>query len=89
MNLIDAARHADATFAETVLAADTDSRAALELFIDLGQLDQAVVVLFLARYAGNMLALAMAQVNEAPCFAQGCGHPRHLGACDLCGCEAA
>lgn len=84
---MDAARHADATFAEVVLGNTTEARGALELFRDLDELDQAVVILLLARYSPRILAFALQQVNEAPCFTAGCGHPRHIGSCDLCGCQ--
>lgn len=84
----DVARYADPAFHDFVQAHPPDARAELERFLDLDELDQAVVVLFLARYASNLLSLSMKWVNDVPCFAAGCGHPRHLGGCELCECDS-
>lgn len=87
VELADAAKYAHPAFADHVQRQATDVRDQLEQFVHLDELDQALVVLWLARYAPNLWQLAMTQVNEAPCFAGGCGHPRHLGECDLCECH--
>lgn len=56
--LADAAKY-DPHFDHFVLGASEEARRALERFDDLDDLDQAVTVLLLARYAPNILAFAM------------------------------
>lgn len=81
------AKHAHPSFAEHVLRYPADVREQLERFIELDDLDQAAVVLHLARYSTANLALAYAGVNDLPCWGGPCGHPRHVGGCEIPDCE--
>lgn len=81
-DLATAAKRADPTFADHVLRYDPDVREQLDTFLDLDELDQAAVVLHLARFAPATLELAYRSVNDLPCFEAGCGHARHLGGCE-------
>jgi hypothetical protein len=82
-----AAKYAHPSFDDTVMRYGHDARQLLEVFLELDELDQALVVLRVARFAPTFLAATMAGINEEPCFAGDCGHPRHLGSCEICGCE--
>lgn len=75
------AKHADPTFDEHVMRYPREAREQLEKFGELGELDQAALVLHLAQYVPRTLALAFRTVNELPCWENGCGHPRHVGGC--------
>lgn len=84
----DVARYADPAFSDHVERYGADRQVALEQFFDLDELDQALVVLFVARFAPGLYGAALKNVNEAPCFSAGCGHPRHIGGCDQCECAS-
>lgn len=82
-----AAKHAHPAFHDHVQRYTSDVREQLQRFIELDELDQAAVVLHMARFTPNTLALAYASVNDLPCWAAGCAHPRHIGGCEAEDCE--
>lgn len=81
------AKHAHPAFHDHVQRYTSDVHEQLQRFIELDELDQAAVVLHMARFAPNTLALAYASVNDLPCWADRCGHFRHVGECEIEDCE--
>lgn len=83
------AKYADQAFADHIDRQASDSLARLARFDELDVLDQVVVVLGIARLAPGAFDVALRAVNDMPCWGagSGCGHPRHVGACEDCGCQ--
>lgn len=78
-DLATAAKHAHPAFGDHVQHYPADVREQLDRFIELDELDQAALVLYLGRFAPCTLELAFRTVNDLPCWEAGCGRPRHPG----------